>query len=324
MTAPRVYVALQQFCEHDDRPRRFLEGAGFEVRLNMLGRRLRRDELPQLLRDAHAVIAGVEPYDAELLATLPQLQCISRCGVGTDAIDLDAARARGIAVYTTVEDVVEPVAQMTVAMILALARNLPLHVADVRAGQWRKHTGRLLSEWSVGLIGCGRIGRAVAQYLRAFGPRVLVADPVLTSREAPEGTVLCSLERLLAEADLVSVHAGRRREEGALLGARELAQMKPGSFLVNTARGHLVDERALQAALERGHLAGAALDVFEEEPYAGPLHRLPNVLCTPHVATLTRASRMAMEWRCARHVVEHFHRQQTIAPHAAGTSGASR
>ena len=316
MAAAAVYVAVQQFCETDDRPRQPLPEAGFELRHNNLGRRLRRAEMTELLRGADAVIAGVEPYDEALFAALPRLRCISRIGVGTDAIDLAAAQRREIAILTSGEEVVEPVAQMTVAMMLALARNLPLHLHDVRAGEWKKRTGVLLSEWTIGLLGFGRIGRAVAHGLRAFGPRIVVTDPCLTAEGVPSGVQAVGLERLLAESDLVSVHASRPAAEGALIGERELGLMKPGSYFVNTARGYFVDESALAAALRNGRLAGAALDVFGEEPYRGPLAAMPQVLCTPHVSTLTRASRAAMELRAAENVISFF-RQHHLANYAA-------
>jgi len=313
MSGKTVFVALQQFCETDDRPRRTLEEARCDLRQNTLGRRLRREELPEALRDVDAVLAGVEPYDASLLAALPRLQCISRCGVGTDSIDVEAAHRRGIAIYTTPDEVTEPVAQMTVAMILALARNLPLHVAEGHARGWKKHTGFLLSEWTIGLVGFGRIGRAVGRYLQPFGPRVLVADPDLQPSEAPPSFTRLPLPSLLAESDVVSLHAASPRDTGPLIGRRELEMMRPGSRLVNTARGSLVDEAALVEALRSGHLAAAALDVFETEPYTGPLATLPQVLCTPHVASLTRASRAAMEQRCAAHVVSHFAQREAAA-----------
>lgn len=306
MSGQVVYVALQQFCEQEMRPRQVLEAAGCDVRLNTLGHRLKPEEMVGQLRDADAVIAGVEPYDAALLAQLPRLRCISRCGIGTDAIDLAAAKQRGIAVLTTVDEVVEPVAQMTVAMMLALARNLPLHGAAAHDGQWCKHTGHLLSEWTIGLVGFGRIGRAVERYLRVFGPRVLVSDPNVDAKTLPDGVRLVDTATLLTQSDVVSLHAGRRPEDGPLIGHRELADMKQGSYLVNTARGYLVDEQALEEALTSGHLAGAALDVFAQEPYTGPLAKWPQVLCTPHVATLTRASRVAMELRAAQQIVEFF------------------
>jgi len=305
MSAPIVYIALQQFAEADDRPLRLLREAGFEVRRNTLGRRLRKEDLVDLLGEAEAVLAGVEPYDAEVLASLPRLRCISRCGVGADAIDLEEARRRGIAIYTTADEVVEPVAQMTVAMMFALARNFPQHGLDARSGVWTKRSGVLLSEWTMGLIGFGRIARQVAAYLRVFGPRLLVADPALRASDLPEPLELKALPALLAEADLISIHATRPASEGPMIGRKELAMMRRGSYLVNTARGFLVDEAALDEALTTGRLAGAALDVFQEEPYTGSLASLPNVLCTPHVATLTRASRAAMEWRCAHSVIQH-------------------
>jgi len=310
MSQPVVYIALQQFCEYDEQPLHQLRVAGCDVRRNALGRRMGREELREALQDADAVVAGVEPYDAELLKALPRLRCISRCGVGTDSIDLEAARQQGVVVYTTTEEVVEPVAQMTITMILALARNIPRHLADVRGGRWKKWTGALLSEWTIGLVGFGRIGRSVERYLAAFAPRVLVADPRLRSTDVPDRVQLRELGALLAESNLVSLHASRQRGQGVLIGRQELSQMKRGAYLVNTARGFLVDEGALYDTLISGHLAGAALDVFEHEPYAGPLAGLPQVLCTPHVSSLARASRVAMEWRCAQHILEHFSQNQ--------------
>lgn len=306
MSVQTVFVALQQFCETDAEPREELLRAGFRVERNRLGRRLKKEDLPGLLQEADAVLAGVEPYDREVLESLPRLRCISRCGVGTDQIDLEAARCRGIAVLTTPEEVVEPVAQMTLALILALARNLLLHWSAFQKGEWRKETGHLLSEWTVGLVGFGRIGKAVQRRLEPFRCSILVCDPKVPQEQIPRGVRRVDLPTLLRESDLVSLHAALAPEDPPLIGRKEISQMRSGSRLVNTARGRLVDEEALADALESGHLSGAALDVFESEPYAGRLARIPQVLCTPHVASLTARSRAEMELRCARNVVEFF------------------
>lgn len=304
----KVYVALQQFCEQDRRPIEALKKAGFEVSFNTLGRRLKKEEIAREAAGAQAVIAGVEPYDAAVLANLLDLKCLSRCGVGTDAIDLAAARERGVAVLVTRDEVVTPVAQMAAAMILALARNLPQHAADFRAGKWVKRTGVLLSEWTIGFVGFGRIGRAAEELLRPFGPRILVCDPKADPAGLPPGAALRTLDSLLTECDLVTLHADSAPAAAPLLGRRELGLMKRDAFLVNTSRGTLIDEAALHEALSDGRLGGAALDVFAEEPYSGPLASLPNVLPTPHVATLTRSSRAAMELGAARNVMRHFGR----------------
>lgn len=306
MTPPTVYVALSEFCAHDERPRKVLAGACFDVRENALGRRLRRAELLDALRGADAVLAGLESYDAGLLETLPRLRCISRCGVGTDVIDLEAAARLGVTVLTTPDEVVDPVAELTVGMLLALARNLGGHGAELRSGVWHRSAGNLLSEWTIGLVGFGRIGRAVARHLRSFAPRILAADPNLSPRDVPDGVGLRDLPSLLAESDVVSLHASRPASDGPLIGRSELAMMRPGAMLVNTARGYLVEEAPLVDALSCGRLAGAALDVFGEEPYSGPLATMPNVICTPHVGSTTRASRVDMETRCAENVVAFF------------------
>lgn len=310
MKQKTVYVTLSQFCEVNEEPRKILHDAGFHVLENKTGRRIKKGEIFEALKDVDAVLAAVEPYDADLLERLPKLRLISRCGAGTDTIDLAAAKKLGIEVMVTRDEIVEPVAQMTVGMILALARNFALHLRDFREGLWEKKTGFLLSELAIGFVGFGKIARKVLEYLKPFGPKILIFDPFLDKKNLPKEVEVCSFHELLARADLVSLHAARSPEEGPLFGDKEFSKMKPGSFFVNTARGYLVNEEALKKALDSSRLAGAALDVFEEEPYHGPLAKYPNVLLTPHVATLTRASRAAMELKCAQNVIDFFERME--------------
>ena len=304
-----VYIALAQFCERDDAPRKALLDAGFSVVENPLGRRLRTDELAAAVGDADAIVAGVEPYSAEVLEAFTRVRCISRCGVGVDSIDLDAAKRLGIAVLSTPDEVAEPVAQLTVGMMLALARHLHDQRATLRSGSWHRQTGFLLSEWTVGLVGFGRIGQAVEKCLRPFGAKVAVSDPAVQRQTLPPGIELLDLNALLARSDLVSLHVARPASEGPVISTAQLEKMKPGSRLVNTSRGYLVDEAALFNALQYGRIAAAALDVYETEPYSGPLTKLPQVLCTPHIGTLTHASRRAMELKAAANVVEFLNQK---------------
>jgi D-3-phosphoglycerate dehydrogenase / 2-oxoglutarate reductase len=301
-----VYIASSQFCEMDQAPMRTLLDAGFEVRRNALGRRLKQEEIVSAIGEAEAVIAGLEEYDSSILNALPRMRCISRCGVGIDTIDLETASKRGIAIFTTPDEVGEAAAQLAVGMILALARNFVQHNSDLRQLVWRRQEGHLLSEWTIGIVGFGRIGRWVENYLRPFGSKILVADPAVRPEDVAPHIKVRDLAGILKEADLITLHASRLQKDGPLLDARAFAMMKPGSRVVNTARGYLIDEAAMCDALKSGHLAAAALDVYSSEPYTGPLLELPQVLCTPHIATLTRASRLAMEKRAAENVVSFF------------------
>lgn len=311
-----VYSTLSQFCETDDRPRRLLLEAGFQVIENKTGRRIREEEMLAALKEADAVLAAVEPYRETLLAQLPKLKCISRCGAGADAIDLAAAKKLGIAVFATPDEIVEPVAQMAVGMILALLRNFLPHKSDFLEGLWKKRTGWLLSEVVIGLVGFGKVGRKVEEYLSPFHSKVLVADPYLPVRDIPGRVELCDLTPLLKRSDVVSLHAARPPQEGCLIGPSELMTMKRGSFLINTARGYLIDESALEESLRSGHLGGAGLDVFAEEPCLGSVARHPNVVATPHVATLTRSSRSAMEWRAAQNIIDFFEQRKKSGENA--------
>lgn len=293
----KVYVSLSQFCESEDSPRKALLNAGFEVSENKTGQRIKTEEMLAVLDGVDAVLAAVEPYSAELLNRLPNLKCISRCGAGVDAIDLSAAQKNNITVLATKEEVAEPVAQMTLGFILALARNFGPHQHDFQKGVWKKHTGHLLREWTIGIVGFGRIGQKVAEYLKPFQCRIEIADPF-------SDQTTCRLETLLKNSDLVTLHASRDPKEGPLFSHHEFEMMKPRSYFVNTSRGFMVDESALEKFLKNGHLAGAALDVFEKEPYVGSLAQLPQVFATPHVATLAVASRVAMELKAAQNIVD--------------------
>jgi len=223
----------------------------------------------------------------ELIATSPQLRLIARAGVGLDNVDVAAATARGIRVVNAPTAATASVAELTVALYLNLVRGLYPAIASTKAGRWEKGAhGHELAGKTVGFVGYGRIAREVARRLRAFDVRTVAFDPYVATTD--DGTALRPLAAVLAEADIVSVHAAVTPENHHLIDAAAIAAMKPGSYLVNVARGALVDEAALLAALNAGHLAGAALDVFETEP---PKDRAlvdhPKLLPTPHIGAAT-------------------------------------
>ncbi|MYR47707.1 hydroxyacid dehydrogenase [Streptomyces sp. SID4928] len=258
----------------------------------------------ELAADCTGIIAGNEPLTAEVLRALPRLRCISRCGTGTDNIDLDAARALGISVRRTPDAPVTAVAELTVGLVLTLLRHLHTLNAAVHAGGWPRLAGTLLEGRTVGIVGLGRIGRAVTDRLTPFGCRIVAADPSPEAARWAENrpVEMGGLPGLLAAASILLLHTPST--DRPLLGEAEFAAMRPGALLVNVARGKLVDEAALHRALLDERLAGAALDVFHEEPYKGPLAAMPQVVLTPHIGSFTTESRTAMEIQAVAHLLE--------------------
>lgn len=306
MTNDHILVALSTFAESDSSPLDLLKASGRPYTIHRTGKRITTPELLEAGRAAGVIVASVEPYDAPTIAALPELRCISRCGVGTDNVDLAAARARGIAVFNTPDVPTAAVAELALSMFLSLARALPQQSALMHERSWKRLESHLLGALTVGVIGLGRIGRNVAELTRAFGAKVIGSDPHADAAwGARTGVELVPLEQLIATADIVSLHAARTGGQAQLLDAAAIATMKPGAMLVNLARGGMVDEAALYEALKAGRLSGAGLDVFAEEPYAGPLCDLPNVLLTPHSATLPVETRAAMEYQAVENAL-HF------------------
>ncbi len=251
-----------------------------------------KDAVARELADADGLLVrSATRVTAELLAQAPRLRVVGRAGVGVDNIDLDAATRRGVLVMSTPGGNAVSVAEHTFALLLALARQVPLHDAAIRAGRWEKSSaaGTELRGKTLGLIGLGRIGSEVARRARAFEMRVVAYDPYISESAALEMQAeLVPLKELLAQSDFVSLHTALNPATQRMINAQTIAQMKRGARLVNAARGELVEEAALAEALCRGHLAGAAVDVFAEEPPKNsPLVGLPNVIATPHVAGST-------------------------------------
>jgi len=286
---------------------KLLKESGFTFQTNTFGRRMKLEELVELGRDCQGLVAGVEEYSAETLDQLPNLRCISRSGVGIDNIDLLEAERRGIAVLSTADEPTIAVAELTLAMMLTLLRRLSRVDLLMHERKWERVTGHLLAGKRVGIIGLGRIGRRVTHLVQAFGATVVGTDPYPDSQWVHASDVqLLELPELLARVDIVSIHASASREHQLRLGSAELATMKQGAWLINMARGDMVDDVALNQVLASGHLSGAGLDVFPEEPYRGCLCDNNRVVLSPHQATLTVETRASMETRAVKNLVQYL------------------
>jgi D-3-phosphoglycerate dehydrogenase len=300
-----IVVTVSTFAEYDDTPLRLLRESGRAFEIHRSGKRITTAELRALGDRLTVAIAGVEPYDRETLAALPHLQCISRVGVGVDAIDLTAATERGIAVLNTPEPPTNAVAELALSMMLSLSRNLPRQALAARAGQWARLESHLIGARRVGIVGLGRIGRRVATLCRAFGCEVWGTDPAADAGWCDaNGVRAVPLDILLTGCDVISIHAAKSSGAPLKFGVDELARMRPGAILINLGRGDMVDLEALHQALTSGRLFGAGLDVYPEEPYRGPLSQLDNVVLTPHSATLAVETRTAMERECVQKTLD--------------------
>lgn len=251
-----------------------------------------RSQLLAAIPDVDAVLVrSATTIDAEVLAAAPRLRVIARAGVGLDNVDVKAATQAGVMVVNAPTSNIVSAAELAIALLLAVARSLPQANASLREGQWKrsKFVGVELYEKTVGIVGLGRIGVLVAQRLTAFGMKVVAYDPyVSTARAGQLGVHLVGLDELLADSDFISVHLPKTAETVGMIGEEQLRRVKPGVRIINAARGGIVDEQALYAALKEGRVAGAAFDVFAREPCTdSPLFELDNVVVTPHLGAST-------------------------------------
>jgi len=268
-------------------------------------------DLPKQISDADALLVrSAVDVNAGLLEHAQKLKVIGRAGVGVDNIDLDAATRMGIAVMNTPGANAVAVAEHTFALMLGLARHITRADVTTRAGKWEKKSlqGSELRGKTLGIVGLGRVGLEVAKRARAFSMEMIAHDPFVSASVARElGIRLASLDEVYAAADYLSLHVGLTPQTNGMINADSLKKMKKGVRLVNCARGELIDDAALAAALQSGHVAGAALDVFTEEPPKGsPLLALENVLATPHIAGSTHEAQDAVGMQIARQVKDYL------------------
>ncbi|OGX07557.1 MAG: hydroxyacid dehydrogenase [Omnitrophica WOR_2 bacterium GWA2_47_8] len=300
----KVVINTSNFGEHDTTPLEKLKQAKWQYALNPYKRQLTEKEVIELSQDAVGLIAGNEPLNKHVLTNLKAVKVISRCGVGKDNIDLTTAEKLGIKVFCTPNGPTLAVAELTVGLILNLLRKINGMDADVRSGLWKKQMGYLLKDKKVGIVGFGRIGQKVAQLLSVFGAEVGYCDIQKITCEIPCRSM--PFEELLKWADIVSLHLFAREDGKPIINAKELKLMQKGSWLINVARGSLVDEEALYEALKSDHLSGAALDVFSHEPYQGRLKTLNNVILTPHIGSYAVESRIEMELQAVENLIAGF------------------
>lgn len=295
--------------------RKLLLDAGFEIISNDTGRILSRDEQKDLIKDAYAIVAGTEKYDADMLSVCKNLKVVTRFGVGTDNFDLETMRKMGVQVGVIANH--NAVAEFALTLILSAMKNLPRYDAVVREGKWSRFPMRELSKKTVGIVGFGRIGKRLAELLAGFDVEILAYDPYMNEAAAAERRVTpVSLDELLARSDVVSLHLPAMEQTYHMMNAETFGKMKDGAYLVNTSRGALVDEKALYDALVSGKITAAGLDVYEKEPVTAdnPLFGLENNVLAPHVSALSFETNYNGGIICAESIVQVYNGGKPLYP----------
>ena len=301
----KVFISTSSFAKHDALPLRLLKDAGLDIQLNPYGRKLTRDECLGLYQDIDGLVAGTEALTAEILRSASNLRVISRCGAGADSIDMGVAKELGIKVFTTPDAPTQAVAELTIGLMLDLLRGISMEDRLIRTDVWQKHMGNLFSGKTLGILGLGRIGKRVVELTQPFNLKYIARDISPDRQFADKHSIeFIGLDELLSKADIVTIHLPYAPELKGIIGEREFSLMKRDSFLLNTARGGLVDETALYKALREKRIAGAALDVFEQEPYSGSLTELDNIILTSHIGSYAKEARVEMEVQAVKNLLQ--------------------
>ncbi len=297
MSDNTVLIASRSFGKATPEVFDELRAAGCRLLLNPHEQSPSESDMITLVREAEVIVSGTEALTARVIAAAPRLRGIAKHGVGYENIDLTAARVHNIPVCIAGGTITDSVADMAFALLLALARKIPMGDRMVKSGGWGRVIGVELNEKVLGIVGLGQIGKAVCRRARGFGMRVLAFDAVRDEAFAAQHAVrYAPLEEVLAQADFITLHAPGGPATRNLIDGAALARMKPSAFLINTARGELVDEAALYQALATRRIAGAASDVFVDEPPAAdqPLLSLDSFIAAPHSASQTLEGLRAM------------------------------
>lgn len=306
----KIFVSTHPFSSTSDLPMKLIQDNNFELRVNEHGRKITSRELAQDIQDAQILIAGTEKITEEVLQNAPKVKLISRVGIGLDGVDFDLCKKYGVRVAYTPDAPTMAVAELCVGLILDLARKISHTDKAIKNGIWNRHMGMLLYGKTVGIFGMGRIGKSLVHLLSSFNVKFKVYDVVPDLALGRLYNVeFVSKDEVLKSSDIISVNVPLKKDTLDYITIKELKQMQPHTLLINTARGGIVNESDLYQALKDNIIAGAAIDVFEEEPYKGNLTELDNVLLTCHMGASTIDSRTDMEVQAIEEAIRYKNNQ---------------
>ena len=293
----KVLITTVPFGNKNQLPINLLKRNGFEYLINPAGKKLTEDELADLVTDFDVIIAGTEPITKKVIDRASNLKMISRVGIGLDSVDLLEAKKQNIAVSYTPDAPAPAVAELTVGMMLTLLRSVHVANSQMHLGDWHRYFGRRLSEVTIGIIGVGKIGQGVLEHLTGFGsPKILVNDISIKDKIQDRYNVeWADKEEIYKQSDIVTLHLPLTAETKNMITESHLLSMKTDAIIINTSRGGIINEDDLYKVMQSGHLSGAAIDVFDNEPYDGDLNKIERCLLTAHMGSMSIDCRTRME-----------------------------
>ena len=307
----KILITTVPFGDKNRRPLELLENSSVNFLINPLNKKLTEDELSEMVSDVDIIIAGTEPITRKVMENAPKLKMISRVGIGLDSVDLLEARRRGIIVSYTPDAPTPAVSELTIGLMLSLLRSVQVSNIEMHNGRWYRFFGRRLSEVTIGIIGVGRIGLGVLKHLQGFGPlKILLNDVTPNFKSALDGNIeWTDKDTIYRQADIITIHTPLTVKTKNMIKKEQLLSMKKDSVIINTARGGIINEKDLYNVMKAGHLGGAAIDVFDFQPYIGKLREIQRCILTAHMGSMSVDCRTRMEIEATEEVVRFLTNQ---------------
>ena len=312
----KVLITTIPFGDPQPKPLEMLKNAGIEYTINPFKRKITEDDLKKIIPEYDGLIAGTEIISKEVIDLAEKLKIIARVGVGTDGVDLNYAKDKNIKVTYTPDAPGPAIAELTVGFMYSLLRSTHSSNIQIREGKWNRSIGRSFSDMTIGVIGAGRVGSKVIDLIDKIGCKNLIVSDVYHNESLREqyGFDWATKQEVFEQADIITFHVPLTADANGMVKKEQLLSMKADVLIINTARGGIIDENDLYDVMQTGHIGGVAIDVFEQEPYSGPLINIDRCLLTPHIGSASRECRAKMELESVQEIIRFFSNQELLSP----------
>jgi D-3-phosphoglycerate dehydrogenase len=312
----KVLITTIPFGDPEPRSLEVLKNAGIEYTINPFNRKITESDLIEIISDYDGLIAGTETISKQVIDLAPKLKIIARVGVGTDGIDLNYAKDKNIKITYTPDAPGPAIAELAIGFMYSLLRSTHSANLQIRDGKWSRSIGRSFSDMTIGVIGAGRVGSKVIDLINKIGCKKLLVSDVYHNETLREHYEFewASKERVFKESDIITFHVPLTADARGMAQKEQLLSMKEDVLIINTARGGIIDEDDLYSVMQTGHIGGVAIDVFDQEPYTGPLINIDRCLLTPHIGSASRECRAKMELESAEDIIRFFKNEELLSP----------